>query len=84
MSLRMSAADALDMLTARLDRVEDSLSSRMRHIEDEKDELDKEHAAVVTELKLMRKSVDRFTNALLVGSVSIITTSVSILLFFKV
>lgn len=72
-----STVDALQLITARMDRIEDRWASETEEI----GELREVVAVLTKENELTRKSLDRFTNALIVGSISIVTAAIAVILY---
>lgn len=77
----MSPYDAIQTLTARFDRAESNYEVRIAKVEDELDTQGKQVSSLVTEMTMTRKSLDRFTTALIGASVTIVGSAVAIIYF---
>ncbi len=66
---------------ARVDRFESTTAARFEKIEDTQDVQAKEIQSLVTEMSLTRKSLDRFTTALIGASFTIVGSAVAIIYF---
>lgn len=73
----MPPADSVAILLPRVERIE-----RVQDRQDEEiDDLQEAVAVLVKENELSRKSWDRLTNAIIVGSLSIVGAAVAVILF---
>jgi hypothetical protein len=79
--LSMSPADALETFTRRFETFEATVNNKIADLDATDDELKLDFAAIVKEMELTRKSLDRFTAAFGTGSVAIVTAAVSLILF---
>lgn len=77
----MSAADALTLFIGRFERFEADIKGAVADHGKDIDALQETVAVLLRENELTRKSLDRFTNALLVGSISIVGAAAAVILF---
>lgn len=77
----MSPIEALSVFTKRFDVFESAVVSRVDKLDERADEHDKTLTVLQKEMELTRKSLDRFTNAILVGSVSVVGAAIAVIFF---
>ena len=77
----MSPIEALNTFIGRFEAFEQATNDKIETLDGRQDDLDKAFAAIVKEMELTRKSLDRFTAAFGTGSVSIVAAAVALILF---
>lgn len=77
----MSPTEALTTFIGRFDAFETASNARQAKTEIDIDQLQLDFAAIVKEMELTRRSLDRFTAALGTGSVAIVVAAISIIFF---
>ena len=77
----MSPADALSFFLPRYEAFEERVEDQLKEQKEDLDEVKQILAVVRKENELTRKTVDRFTNALVVGSISVVASAVAVIVF---
>lgn len=77
----MSPIEALNTFIGRFEAFEQATKEKIETLDGRQDDLDKSFAAIVKEMELTRRSLDRFTAAFGTGSVSIVAAAVALILF---
>lgn len=77
----MSPIEALTTFIGRFDAFEAAVLAHQERTDTDIDKLQLDFAAIVKEMELTRKSLDRFTAAFGTGSVSIVAAAVAVILF---
>ena len=77
----MSPIEALNAFIGRFDAFETAVNAHQEKVDANIDQLQLDFAAIVKEMELTRKSLDRFTAAFGTSSASIVAAAVAIILF---
>lgn len=77
----MAPADALAHFLPRYEAFESKVDRALEKQDADIDSLQETVAVLLKENELTRKSLDRFTNAILVGSLSIVGAAAAVILF---
>lgn len=77
----MSPIEALNTFIGRFDAFETAVNAHQEKVDANIDQLQLDFAAIVKEMELTRKTLDRFTAAFGTSSVSIVAAAVAIILF---
>lgn len=73
--------DPFDYFMPRYEAFESKTARQVEELQAEVDDLKQVVAVMAKEDEMTRKSLDRFTNAVIIGSVAVVSAAVSVIIF---